>query len=146
MVTAVVFILTFPFCPRSLQKVDSVGLFFCVVLSPGRYKGWVFFFFARKGACAVDPDEMCACFQTPSPLGRSHRHTPDPSASNVNNPAFPERRGGASGKERRQAVKYREIQKRNSRQYTLPRSVFMWEDSQPCLLGTWPWKHLTKIS
>lgn len=107
MVTAVVFILTFPFlskvAPKKKKKVDSAGLFFCVVLSPERYKEccvvffiiylFIFLFFSRKRACAMDPGETCACFQTPSPLGRSHRHTPDPSASNVNNPAFPGRGG-----------------------------------------------------
>lgn len=76
-----------------------------------------------EGACAAQPGEMCTCFRTDSPLlGPPHHHNADPCDCNVNNPAFPERRGGASVKERRETVKYREIQRRNFK--SPPRAVF----------------------
>lgn len=69
----------------------------------------------KNTVCAVEPVEsVYVISDSLSPLGPSHRHTPDPCASNVNNPAFPERRGGANVKQWREAVKYREIQQGNS--------------------------------
>lgn len=111
MVMAVVFVLTFPFFPRSLKNFGSVGLSSCVALSPGRYEGLL-----GERACAVKPSRDVYVFSEivfARPLSH-HHHTPDPCASNVNNPAFPESRGGASVKQWREAVKYREIQPGNS--------------------------------
>lgn len=61
---------------------------------------------------------MFVCFRTVSPLGPCEQHTPDPYASNVNKPAFPERKGGPDVKVWRESVKYRDIRQENSNHTT----------------------------
>lgn len=116
MVMAVVFVVTFSFFPRSLEREKestrraSLLAWHCCLSAKKKVS-----FGERESLCCSSQSRLCTCFQTVSPLGPSHHHTHDPCASNVNNPAFPERRGGASVKEWREAIKYREIQQGNSK-------------------------------
>lgn len=145
------------FLPGSGRQLLSYS-FFTLRLFPDGYGGYLCFDFpflskvaARSGlggplflrgtvtelesclaesACAAQPGEMCTCFRTDSPLlGPPHHHNADPCDCNVNNPAFPERRGGASVKEWRETVKYREIQRSS---FTTSRCLYF----ESCYLRT----------
>lgn len=103
---AVVFVLTLPFLSKVDPKIRHGGPLLLRDTMAGALKSYC----GGGRACATKPVETCTRFWSASPLGPSHHRSPDPCASNVNNPAFPEHRGGASVKKWREAVKYREIQ------------------------------------
>lgn len=96
---AVVSILTFPFFPRSLHRQEKST----------RWASPLAWHRCRRAEKLFSESEAVLCGYTyvfsqtgalsVAPLGPPHHHT-DPCASNVNNPAFPGRRGGPSVKER----------------------------------------------
>lgn len=98
MSTAVVWVSDFPFlskvAPENSCRRASLSLSLAwhyrlrsqgaPSLSPSTFPS------AQREPCAVEAVGMWACFRAVSPpLGPSHRRSPDPCASNVNNPAFP---------------------------------------------------------
>lgn len=103
---ALVFVLTFPFFPRSLP--NSRPLLLRGTAAWARL-GFVW----EEESLRCKPNRgVCACFRTDSPLGPSRQHSPDPCDSNVNKAAFPARGGGPSVK----TGKYREIWREDAQQ------------------------------